>query len=168
MFRCLLLFYFTLVFYYIQQNHSFSLLQHKRLPAAFFPLRTTPYDLLIYPLLTRIILINWSTLLDAIRTSLRPKIIQLILRIFAFLSEFDRFFKNSQNKKLRVMCATTFEGIAMHGKVFVAFKSQKFVFFQRSKSALLNPSKNVNFCNLKPATTFPCIAIPAKVVAHIA
>ena len=116
--------------------------------------------------LTRVILINWSILINLLRKSLKQKIIQFILPILAYLSEFERFFKNSQNRKLQVLCAITFGGIATHLKVVVAFESQKFMFFTSKIVALSNPSKNMIFCDLKATITFRCVVMPPKVMAH--
>ena len=82
------------------------------------------------------------------------------------MSEFERFFKNSKIRKPQVLCAITFGGIATHLKVVVPFKSQKFMFFTSKIEALMNPSKNMIFCDLKAAITFRCIAMPPKVMAH--
>ena len=87
--------------------------------------------------------------------------------IFAFLSEFERFLKIFKNRKLRVMCALTFRGIVVHGKIIAVFKSQKITFFEVFSKELFERSKNTNFYDLKAATTFPCTTIPLKVRAHI-
>ena len=86
--------------------------------------------------------------------------------MLTYLSEFERFFKNSKNRKVQVLCAITFGGIAMHLKVIAAFKSQKFMFFTSKIEALSNPSKNMIFCALKATINLRYIAMPPKVMAH--
>ena len=82
------------------------------------------------------------------------------------MSEFKQFFKNSKIRKVQVLCAITFGGIAMHLKVIAAFKSQKIMFFEGFVKASILDVKNMNFCDLKGTTTFRCVAIPPKVMAH--
>ena len=79
--------------------------------------------------LTRVILINWSIHKNLLRKCFEQKIICFILPILSYLSEFERFLKPSKNRKLEVLCAITFGGIATHLKVVVLFKSQKFMLF---------------------------------------
>ena len=54
----------------------------------------------------------------------------------------------------------------MHLKVITAFKAQKIMFFEGFDKASISDVKNMNFCDLKAAITFKCIAIPPKVMAH--
>ena len=59
------------------------------------------------------------------------------------MSEFEQFFKNSKIRKLQVLCAITFGGIATHLKVIVAFKSQKIMFFEGlDKASISMPNKS--------------------------
>ena len=82
------------------------------------------------------------------------------------MSEFEQFFENSKIGKLQVLCAITFDGIAKHLKVIAAFKSRKIMFFEWFDKASILDVKNMNFCALKATTTFRCVAIPPKVMAH--
>ena len=54
----------------------------------------------------------------------------------------------------------------MHVKVITALKSQKIMFFEEFDKTSILDVKNVNFCDLKGTTTFRCVAIPPKVIAH--
>ena len=59
------------------------------------------------------------------------------------MSEFKQFFKNSKNRKVQVLCAITFGGIAMHLKVIAAFKAQKIMFFEVfDKASILDVKKH--------------------------
>ena len=59
------------------------------------------------------------------------------------MSEFKQFFKNFQNKKVQVLCAITFGGIATHLKVIAAFKSQKIMSFEGfDKASILDVEKH--------------------------
>ena len=59
------------------------------------------------------------------------------------MSEFKQFFKMFQNRKVQVLCAITFGGIATHLKVIVAFKSQKIMFFEDfDKASILDVKKH--------------------------
>ena len=59
------------------------------------------------------------------------------------MSEFEQFFKNSKIRKLQVLCAITFGGIATHLKVIAAFKSQKIMFFEGfDKASILDVKKH--------------------------
>ena len=82
------------------------------------------------------------------------------------MSEFEQLFENSKIGKLQVLCAITFDGIAKHLKVIAAFKSRKIMFFEWFYTASILDEKNMNFCDLKATTTFRCVAIPPKVMAH--
>ena len=82
------------------------------------------------------------------------------------MSEFERFFKNSKIRKPQVLCAITFGGIATHLKFIAAFESQKTMFFEEFNKAPFLTEKNMTFCDSKAATTFGCVAIPPKVMAH--
>ena len=82
------------------------------------------------------------------------------------MSEFEQFFKNSKIRKLQELCAITFGGIATHLKMIAAFKSQKIMFFEGFDKASILDVKNMNFCDLKATTTFRCVTIPPKVMAH--
>ena len=82
------------------------------------------------------------------------------------MSEFEQFFKNSKIRKLQVLCAITFGGIATHLKVIVAFKSRKIMFFEGFDKASILDVKKHEFFDLKATTTFRCVAIPPKVMAH--
>ena len=107
-----------------------------------------------------------SWVLSGLRKSLKQNIIWFILPILTHLSEFERFFKNSKNRKVQVSCAITFDGIVMDLKVIVAFKLQKFMFLTSKIEALSDPSKNMIFCALKTTITFKGIAMPPKIMAH--
>ena len=65
------------------------------------------------------------------------------------MSEFEQFFKNAKIRKLQVLCAITFGGIATHLKVIVAFKSRKIMFFEGLDKASILDVKNINVCDLK-------------------
>ena len=82
------------------------------------------------------------------------------------MSEFKQFFKNFKIRKVQVLCAITFDGIAMHLKVTAAFIAQKIMFFEGFDKASILDVKNMNFCDLKATTTLRCVAIPPKVMAH--
>ena len=57
------------------------------------------------------------------------------------MSEFEQFFKNSQIRKLQVLCAITFGGVATQIKVIVPFKSQKIMFFEEFNKAFFQGEK---------------------------
>ena len=93
--------------------------------------------------LTRVILIHWSIHINLLRKFSKQKSIQFILPILTHLSEFERFLKNSKNRKVQVLCAITFGGIAMHLKVIAAFKSKKIMFFKGfDKASILDVRKH--------------------------
>ena len=60
------------------------------------------------------------------------------------MSEFKQFFKNSKVRKVQVLCAKTFGGIATHPKVIAAFKSQKIMFFEGFDKAYFKRKKRKN------------------------
>ena len=59
------------------------------------------------------------------------------------MSEFGQFVKNFKIRKLQVLCAINFGGIATYLKVIVAFKSQKIMFFEGfDKASILDVKKH--------------------------
>ena len=90
----------------------------------------------------------------------------VILLILAPMSQFKQIFKKFKIRKVQVLCAIPFGGIAMHLKVLAAFKLHKIMFFEGLNKALILNVKNMDFCNLKGTTTFTCVAILPNVMAH--
>ena len=65
-----------------------------------------------------------------------------------------RFFQNSKNRKLEVLCAVTFGGIVTHSKVFVPFKSQKIMFFYVQNRGFFEPFKKHDFLRFESRNHF--------------
>ena len=85
---------------------------------------------------------------------------------FGFYDQVRTMIENSKIVKLLVLCAITFDIFAKHLKVIAAFKSRKIMFFEWFDKASILDIKNMNFCDLKATTTFRCVEIPPKIMAH--
>ena len=88
---------------------------------------------------------NWSNF----HSPVSKKALYKIQHIFAYFSEFVRFFKNSKKRNVRSLSNSTFDD-GLTGENFDGtFKIAKFVFFRTVKIALFWPSGKHEFYDFK-------------------